>query len=447
MSIIDRFLPDKKLEYFEKQKLRAFVIFLFTLVFTILLLAYIDFLSVKSTSFYFWITLTSALFPIIVLFLLKSVDYHILGNVIVIFLLLIIGITLNILENNPAQVLGKYYRGYYILFSILVVAGFFATKWVILLDYIVSILLATRILIFSVDHFSNTWHEFLIGYLFFVVMFTSVFVIILFERAFTDKAILSLEAESEHVKSQNLYLKKIMAIVKEISRQLLETSKNLEEFSNKVAQGANTQASASEQLYDSINDLVQLSDSNYQMSTYTNDLIQRLTRELSNSAETFEDMIDIVNQITQKINFVNELADKTDILSINASIEAAHAGEHGRGFAVVASEIKKLADTTKSVANQIFRVGKESKHLSSTTKEKLSKLIPEIQQGAKFVEETMQLSARQKESINSLTDLAENMASVASQNANISEQLLANASKLLSLAEKLDNLIEVINKT
>ncbi len=447
MFFIDRFLPDKELNYFEKQKLRAFVVFLFTLVLTILIIAIIDLVTYKTLSIYFWVTLISALYPFFILLLLKRVNYNLLADSVIIFLLLVIGVTINILKPDPAQVLGKYYRGLYILFSILVVAGFFATKIVMLLDYVVSILLVTRILVFALIHFKHHWHEFVAGYLFFVVMFTSVFVIILFARGFTDKAIMTLEAESEHVKRQNLYLKKIMNIIREISKQLLETSKNLENFSNKVAKGANAQASASEQLYDSISNLVKISDSNYQMSSYTNDLIQRLTKELSNSAETFENTINTVSEITQKINFVNDLADKTDILSINASIEAAHAGEHGKGFAVVASEIKKLADTTKSIANQIFKISKESKFLSTSTKEKLALLIPEIQKGAKLVEETLQLSAQQKQSIKSLNDLAENLASIASENANISEQLLSNASKLLSLAEKLDSLIEIINKS
>ncbi len=447
MFFIDKFLPDRKLNYFEKQKLRAFIIFLLTLVFTILIVAFIDLINFKSNSIYFWITVGSSLYPIIILFLLKRLDYTILADSVIVFLLIIISITLNILSEQPSQVLGKYYRGFYILFSILVVAGFFATKTIMLLDYFISILLATRILIYALGHFKDNWHEFVIGYLFFIVMFSSVFVIILFARSFTDKAIMSLEAESEYVKKQNIYLKKIMTIIKEISKQLLETSKNLENFSNKVAQGANAQAAASEQLYDSIKNLVEISDSNYQMTSYTNDLIQRLTQELGNSAQTFENTINIVSEITQKINFVNDLADKTDILSINASIEAAHAGQHGKGFAVIAAEIKKLADTTKSIAKQIFKISKQSKFLSSSTKEELAQLIPEIQKGAEMVGETMQLSARQKQSIKSLDDLAKNLASIATENASISEQLLSNASKLLSLAEKLDKLIEIINKS
>ncbi len=160
-------------------------------------------------------------------------------------------------------------------------------------------------------------------------------------------------------------------------------------------------------------------------------------------------MVAVVNNIasnSEKINkitdVIEKIANKTNLLSLNAAIEAARAGEHGRGFAVVAEEVGKLAanaaDSTQEIVELVNQAVKEANHAVSTVNE-VSIGMQKISDGALQTESMLQrISAALEEQSAAVQEININITSlnkVAESNAAASEEITATVVELARLAD------------
>ena len=120
-------------------------------------------------------------------------------------------------------------------------------------------------------------------------------------------------------------------------------------------------------------------------------------------------------QIGEITATVNGLADRSNLLALNASIEAARAGEHGKGFAVVAEEVRKLAEQSKAATAQVESILGDVQRATSAA-------VTASQEGTKVVEQGLELTARAGEGIRSLSDTIQESYAAAQQIAASAQQ-------------------------
>ncbi len=235
----------------------------------------------------------------------------------------------------------------------------------------------------------------------------------------------------------------VLSVIQETSTTLLSTSNQLSTASEQVSERANEQAATTEEIATSMEQMVSMINSNTQNAEITGQSSEKSANEMKQSNEIFVKTINSVSQISEKISIISEIADKTDILSINAAIEAARAGESGKGFSVVANEIRKLADKTKIASDEITKLSKNGQDISRIAGEKLETAIPEIIKSAELVNNIVSAGKEQQSGVENINISVQQLTEITNENSASAEEMSASAEELSAQAEQLKELISV----
>jgi len=164
-------------------------------------------------------------------------------------------------------------------------------------------------------------------------------------------------------------------------------------------------------------------------------VMDRINSIVKASSKTVGSLGERSDQIGEIINLINDIADQTNLLALNAAIEAARAGEQGRGFAVVADEVRKLAERTTVATKQI---GQTIKAMQAETKQ----AVVSMEEGVKAVEIGTQDARKSGEALKDILKQINMVTSEIGQIAVASEQQSATANEIAQNIQHISGAVE-----
>ncbi len=246
-----------------------------------------------------------------------------------------------------------------------------------------------------------------------------------------------MEALDEMVKSNANVIGEFKAAIENI----VLASQQLQMVAVQISEGSSEQASSTEEVSSSMEQMASNINQNTDNAKQTESIAIQASQDIQNGSKAVITTVEAMKKIAEKISIIGEIAEKTDLLAINAAIEAARAGEQGKGFAVVAAEVRKLAENSQAAAKEINELSKSSVRIADESGNLLQKIVPDIQKTAVLVQEIAAASMEQNSGANQVNNAVMQLNAVTQKNAAAAEEMSSSAEELASQAEQLQETI------
>ena len=231
------------------------------------------------------------------------------------------------------------------------------------------------------------------------------------------------------------------------ANQLLTASEEVAERARQQSDAASSMAASVEEMAVSIDQVKENADEAHGISQESSVIseegaavihsaateMRKISEPVQSSSEIVEDLGRQSDQITSIVNTIREIADQTNLLALNAAIEAARAGEQGRGFAVVADEVRKLAERTSLSTKEIADMVGKIQHGTRSA-------VSSMQAGVSKVGSGVQLANQAGDSINRIRDGAQRVTFVVN---GISDSITEQSVASNDIAQKLETIAQM----
>ncbi len=235
------------------------------------------------------------------------------------------------------------------------------------------------------------------------------------------------------------------------AEELAATSEQLSASSTQQAASLEETAAAVEEITSTITQTDEKTKKMLEISSELSNTSKKDNELAHKTGSSMEEINKATNDIVDAITIIDQIAFQTNILSLNAAVEAATAGEAGKGFAVVAQEVRNLAARSAEAAKEIKDIvtfaqekTKEGKETADIMVESFKTLNKRVQDVTALVGEVSTASEEQKQGMIQINDAVNQLDKATQENANASETV---SSKAMALSELSAQLVSIINRT
>ncbi|WP_373277229.1 methyl-accepting chemotaxis protein [Aquaspirillum serpens] len=238
--------------------------------------------------------------------------------------------------------------------------------------------------------------------------------------------------------------------VAQASLQLKESAAQINEATQNQSEAASTAAAAVEQLTVSIDQVNERADgtrtaaeNSRQQSTQSSDVIRMAADSVQDIADTMQESVHLAQELAQSsekidviVNVIRDIADQTNLLALNAAIEAARAGEQGRGFAVVADEVRKLAERTATSTAEIGKVIDSIRSGIDTMVDNMRNSERKVTSGVQMAQQARQAIDEITHNVGNVLDLVAGISQALREQTSASQLVAKNVEQIAQMSEE-----------
>ena len=229
--------------------------------------------------------------------------------------------------------------------------------------------------------------------------------------------------------------------IKQTSENISRMGEQIKQTSSLIAQSAALQAGNLEEISTSMEEMTGIIENTYKNTEEAKSFADDANSSMLQGSDSAQKALTYLQTIIQKIAVINEISYQTNILSLNAGVEAARAGDAGKGFSVVAREVRKLSEESNTAAREIDKISRESSQYSTNAMMLLSDIVPKMDQTTQLVKQIASATQEQSVGVAYINNAIQDINTSTQQNATNAEEMAGSAVSMAEESAKLNQLI------